>query len=61
MIPHKNMKELLLNKEVVDAVKEKKFHIYAITNIWEGVELMMQQKKEVVKMKIQEKLIRFNE
>ena len=40
MIPIQNIKNLNLNQEVVDAVKNKKFHIYAISTIDEGIELL---------------------
>ena len=59
MIPRKNVKELLLHQEVIEAVKSKKFHIYAITNIWEGIELLLEEKREYVKERVSEKLNRF--
>ena len=40
MIPIQNTKNLNLNKEVVEAVKNGKFHIYAISTIDEGIELL---------------------
>jgi len=39
VIPRKNMSNLMLKKEVVDAVKNGTFSIYAITRVEEGVEL----------------------
>ena len=41
IIPLSNVKELVLNDEVVDAVKEGVFHIYPIKHIDEGIELLM--------------------
>ena len=41
IIPVSNVKELVLNDEVVDAVKEGVFHIYPIKHIDEGIELLM--------------------
>ena len=61
MIPRTNMKELLLIPEIIEAVKNKSFHIYAITDIWEGIEIMTQQKQDVIKLRIKEKLIKFNQ
>ncbi|MBE6022137.1 MAG: hypothetical protein E7231_02735 [Cellulosilyticum sp.] len=61
MIPRTNIKELMLIPEVLEAVKNKTFHIYAISDIWEGARIMMQEEKEVIKKRIQEKLIRFNQ
>ena len=40
LIPHQNVKNLMLNNEVVEAVKKKKFHIYSIKTINEGVEIL---------------------
>ena len=42
LIPHSNVKDLVLNDEVVEAVKNGMFHIYPITHINEGIELLMQ-------------------
>ena len=41
IIPVSNIKDLVLNDEVVNAVKEGMFHIYPITHINEGIELLM--------------------
>jgi lon-related putative ATP-dependent protease len=40
MIPKQNTVNLMLRDEVVDAVKEGTFHIYAISTIDEGIELL---------------------
>lgn len=40
MIPIQNVKNLNLSDEVVQAVKDGKFHIYAINTIDEGIELL---------------------
>lgn len=40
IIPKQNVRNLNLSNEVVDAVKEGKFHIYAISTIDEGIELL---------------------
>lgn len=42
LIPVSNIKDLVLNDEVVTAVKDGIFHIYPITHINEGIELLMQ-------------------
>ncbi len=41
IIPLSNVKELVLNDEVVQAVKEGLFHIYPIKHIDEGLELLL--------------------
>jgi len=40
MIPRQNLKNLMLRPEVVDAVREGKFHIYAVSTIDEGIEVL---------------------
>ena len=40
IIPKSNVKNLMLKKEVVEAVKEGKFHIYPITTVDEGMEIL---------------------
>lgn len=40
MIPHQNVRDLMLRHDVVDAVREGKFHIYAIHTIDEGIEIL---------------------
>jgi predicted ATP-dependent protease len=41
MIPHKNILNLMLNQEVVDAVAEGKFHIWPVTTVEEGLSILM--------------------
>jgi len=43
MIPAKNTRNLMLKQEVIDAVKEGKFHIWAISAIEEGIEILTGQ------------------
>ncbi len=40
MIPRSNLDDLMLRSEVVDAVKKKRFHIYAVDTIDKGIELL---------------------
>ena len=40
MIPVQNINNLQLSDNVVDAVKNKKFHIYAVSTIEEGIEVL---------------------
>ena len=40
MIPIQNVDNLQLSDEVVNAVKNKQFHIYAISTIEEGIEVL---------------------
>ena len=40
LIPKANVRNLMLKKEVIDAVKKRKFHIYKGSNITEGIEIL---------------------
>jgi len=40
MIPHQNVKDLMLKKEVIESVKKSKFHIYPVKHIDEGIEIL---------------------
>ena len=40
MIPKDNVRNLVLNAEVVKAVRDRKFHIYAVSTIDEGIEVL---------------------
>jgi len=40
MIPHQNVKNLMLREDVVEAIKEGEFHIYAVKTIDEGLEIL---------------------
>jgi ATP-dependent Lon protease len=40
MIPGSNVKDLMLRKDVVEAVKKGKFHVYSVKTIDEGIEIL---------------------
>jgi len=40
MIPKSNAQDLMLKEEVVKAVAEGRFHIYPVSNIDEGIEIL---------------------
>jgi predicted ATP-dependent protease len=40
MIPESNVQNLMLKEEIVEAVKEGKFHIYSVETIDEGIEIL---------------------
>ncbi len=40
LIPSKNMRNLMLDQEVVDAVRDGKFHIWPVTTIEDGIEVL---------------------
>jgi lon-related putative ATP-dependent protease len=49
MIPHQNDKELMLKTEVVQAVKDGKFHIYPVETIDQGIEILTGTKAGEIK------------
>lgn len=40
LIPRANIKNLMLKKDVIDAVKKKEFHIYQVSTVEEGIEIL---------------------
>jgi ATP-dependent Lon protease len=44
MIPYSNIKDLMLRKDLIDAIKKGKFHIYAVKTIDEGIEILTGKK-----------------
>jgi ATP-dependent Lon protease len=40
IIPHQNVQNLMLRSDVVEAVKAKKFHIYPVRSIDQGIEIL---------------------
>ena len=40
ILPHQNVKNLMLRGDVLEAVKEGRFHIYAVRSIYEGIEIL---------------------
>ncbi|UCE22450.1 MAG: AAA family ATPase [Candidatus Aminicenantes bacterium] len=40
IIPHQNIQNLMLRKEVIETVKQGKFHIYPVKTIDEGIEIL---------------------
>lgn len=41
MIPIQNVKNLMLGREVIEAVEKGLFHIYAVSHVEEGIEILM--------------------
>ena len=72
LIPRANVKNLMLKKEVIDAIKEKQFHIYQVSAVEEGIEILTGMKAgipdetgdypmDTVYGKVQEKLKKYLE
>ena len=51
LIPHTNIDDLNLSDEVIQAVKKRKFHIYSVSTIDEGLELLTGKKAGVANAK----------
>jgi len=44
MIPQSNVKDLMLRKDVVEAIEKGRFHVYAVTTIDQGIEILTGKK-----------------
>jgi len=51
LIPHQNVKHLMLKDEVIEAVEAGKFHIYAIETVEEGIALLTGMKAREIEQK----------
>lgn len=60
MIPYQNRGDLVLSKEVIEAVKNNQFHIYQVEDFTEGIELLTGYKYPDIELKIMKKLKSFN-
>ena len=40
MIPNQNVKNLMLREDLVEAIKQERFHIYAVKSVDEGIEIL---------------------
>ena len=40
MVPHQNVKNMMLREDIVKAAQEGRFHIYAVRTIDEGIEIL---------------------
>ena len=40
VIPIQNVKDLMLRKDIIDAVREKQFHVYPISRVEDGIEIL---------------------
>ena len=44
IIPHQNIRNLMLRQDVVEAIKERRFHVYAVQTVDEGMEILTGRK-----------------
>ncbi len=56
IIPKQNVKNLILKDEVIEAVKKGEFHIYSISNVEEGLEILTGLDHDEIEEKIREGL-----
>ncbi len=72
IIPKSNLVHLMLREDVVEAVKRKRFHVYAVATIDEGIEIMTglaagergadeRFPKETINRRVEDRLIAFAE
>ncbi len=61
IIPHRNLDNLMLDEEIIEAVKDDKFNLYSIEEIDEALELMLEKPAEEVHQAVQEKLEEYAE
>lgn len=59
IIPYQNVSDLVLKDEVIQSVKEGKFHIYPIKHINEGIEILTDTPYKQIHSKVLEKLKKF--
>lgn len=60
IIPKQNTCDLMLKDELIKEVKNGNFHIYAVSTVWEGIELLMDENKNEISKKVKQKLKYFN-
>ncbi len=51
IVPHDNIKHLMLHQDVIDAVQSGKFHIYAVRHVYEALHLLMQMETGIANEK----------
>ena len=56
MMPIQNVKNLILKKEVIEAVEKGIFNIYAISNIEEGIQILTGESIEDINLKVNKNL-----
>ncbi|WP_105616625.1 Lon protease family protein [Vallitalea okinawensis] len=56
IVPYQNVRDLVLKEEILEAVREKKFHIYAVENVDEALEILMGMPADKIHTVISKKL-----
>ena len=61
IIPNRNLDNLMLDQEVIDAVDQGKFNLYSIDKIDQALEIMLNTKAEEIHTAVKEKLAEYAE
>ncbi|PUU91618.1 MAG: sigma-54 interacting domain-containing protein, partial [Halanaerobium sp.] len=61
IIPHRNLDNLMLNQEVVEAVAQGKFNLYSIDDIDQALEIMLAKEADQIHSAVKEKLEEYAE
>ncbi|PIS35506.1 MAG: hypothetical protein COT36_02035 [Parcubacteria group bacterium CG08_land_8_20_14_0_20_38_56] len=61
IIPEKNVKNLMLREDVVEAVAQGRFCVYAVKTVDEAIELLLDHSAEDAHLKVNERLREMNE
>jgi predicted ATP-dependent protease len=59
LIPHGNIHDLMLRHDIVDAVREKKFHVYCVKTIDEGIAILTGKPPEAIHKLVNARLLKF--
>lgn len=57
IIPKSNVDHLMLHDNVIDAVKQGKFHIYAVSNIDEGIKILTGKDSKIIDKAVQKNIL----
>ena len=60
IIPEQNRYDLVLGKEVMDAIKNQTFHIYTVSNIEDGLKILTGKTYAQIQERVRLKLAKFN-
>jgi lon-related putative ATP-dependent protease len=59
VIPRANVGDLMLDQTVVQAVEDGEFHVYAVEDLNQAIELMAQMPADQVRERVREKLLKY--
>jgi len=61
VIPRANVGDLMLDQAVVQAVADGEFHVYAVEDLNQAIELMAQMPADQVRERVREKLLKYRQ